>query len=481
MNLRDQALTGLVWSALDKWGRKLIDLLVISLLARLLSPDAFGLIALAQAYIAFTRIFVEQGFVEAIVQRDEIENQHLNTAFWVNLGISLFVAGLTLLAARPIALFFDNPELAPIIRWLSPIFLFHALSGVQHAFFKRELAFKILSFRSLVATAAGGAVGLTMGFLDHGVWSLVGLQLATAITDTIVLWQASSWRPGLAVSRRHFSDLFSFGVHLTGRRILNFFNRRSDDLLIGYFLGTTSLGYYNIAYKLLRTLTRLLSGVVSQVTFPVFSKMQKDIARLRNAFYTATRYMGLISIPAFIGMAVTASEIIPLIFGPQWTASIPVMQVLAFIGILHTIFYFNNNVILATGRSDLALGLNVIYAVANVTGFFIAVHWGIFAVALAYTAAGYLTAPFPLLVVRKLIDIKISDYLRQFTLPIIGASIMALLVIGLRSALGPHLALVFLLPLEVAAGALTYALVVYIISPDIAYHLLDMAKTSISQ
>lgn len=468
---------GIVWSATQNWGSQGISFLVFLILARLLTPEAFGLVALASVFTAFLQIFLDTGFNDAIVQRTHVDREHLDTAFWtaILIGTGLTIAGIA--GAGLAASFFQEPTLAPIISWLSLSFLFSALKSTQQGVLRRRLAFKSLAIRTLIATLVSGLAGITAAFMGFGVWSLVIKSLVNGVVGTVVLWRVSDWRPGLSFSRAHFKELFSFGINIIGINILNFFNRRSDDLLIGYFLGATTLGYYNIAYRLLLMGTNLLTGVISAVAFPAFSRLQKEPERLRRAFYTATQYTSLISFPAFIGLAVLAPELVPVVYGPQWAPSIPVMQVLAFIGILHSIFYFNSSVIRALGKPAWVLGIGVLNATVNFTAFLLVVRWGIVAVAMAYVIRGYLLSPVPLLAIRRLIQLDFKLFLRQFVPPLVGCLFMVAVILGLKHVLANAVSLYWQLGLYTLAGATTYLLTLQLIAPALLRQLSSLVNS----
>ena len=477
MNLRQKAIKGIIWSAIQKFGNQAVSFIVFFCLARLLEPEVFGLVALSSVFLAFVQIFLNQGFAEAIVQREKLEPEHLDTAFWVSLGMSLFLTGVSVSVAGIVAQSFKQPELAPIIRWLSLGFLLSAFNSVQQAIFKRNLAFKALAIRSLVAATVGGLVGVTMAFLGYGVWSLVGQQLTNNVAGILVLWWASDWKPGFKVSSKHFHELFHFGINILGFNLLNFFNRRSDDFLIGYFLGPTALGYYNIAYRLLLLMTNLLTNTMMQVALPTFSRLQSQPEKMRQAFYTATQLSSLIAFPTFFGMIVLAPELIPFVFGENWLPSVPVMQVLAMIGILHSISYFNQSVILAMGKPAWRMGINAVNAVGNVLGFILVVRWGILAVAAAYVIRGYLFLPLPLLAIKKLIKINFKTYWSQFIAPFLGSLVMAATIFGLKLLLDDTLILPALIAVCSGVGAIIYSLMIRMIAPDLFDQVLSLVNS----
>lgn len=465
--LKQKALKGLAWSGAQIWGGRVVSFVIFAILSRLLTPDAFGLVAMASVFIALIQSVQDQGFGDAIVQREDLQREHLDTAFWTNLLVGCLFALLSLGCARLIAGLFHQPQLAPIVRWLSLSFVLAGLSSTQQAILRRRLAFKALALRSFIAITAGGIAGVALAFLGFGIWSLVVQILVNGLVNVVVLWRISEWRPSFHFSKKRFRELLSFGSHITGINVLNFLNRHADDLLIGYFLGPTMLGFYTIAYRLLVSITDLLTSVTNAVAFPAFSRMQNEPERLRRAFYQVLHYTSLISFPAFIGVAVLAPELIVTLFGPQWTVSIRVARILAFIGILHSIFYFHNSLINAIGKPSWRLGITFVNAVTNVIAFVIAVRWGIVAVAAAYVIRGYGLAPLEIWMVCKLAGIDIKEYFRQFIGPAAGSLVMTGVLLGLNSLWAGALAVQWRAALGVATGCLIYPLAVLLIEPSL--------------
>ena len=474
MNLRQKSIRGLFWSAAQSWGGQLVTLVVFALLARLLEPSAFGLIAMANVFVAFTKVFLDQGFAMAIIQRRDLEQGHLNTAFWANVLIGLVLTCLGFAIARPVAQLFDEPQLTPIVRWFSVLFLVSSLSAVQQALLKREFEFKKLAVRSLVAVLLGGIVGISMALQGYGVWSLVGQQLTNSIVQLALLWGLSHWRPSFDISVRHFKDLFSYGANIVGINITEFLNRNADKFMIGYYLGPIALGYYAVAYKLLETLSLLFASVTSQVTFSSFSAMQSNTERMRNAFYSATQLTSLVTFPMFAGLAVIAPTFVILIFGPQWQASVPVVQVLMLVGILESVYLYNANVMLAMGKPSWRFKLNLLNSLVNVVGFVIAVRWGIVAVAAAYVIRAYLLSPIPLVLVQRLIDIRISTYLRNFSVPLLAAAVMVITVFFASPNIASHVSPIWHVALSILLGMIVYFVMAAILSPSLVSQARDM-------
>jgi polysaccharide transporter, PST family len=477
MSLRQKAAKGIFWSVIQKWGRAAISIVTFVVLSRLLSPDAFGLVALATVFTVFIELFLDQGFGAAIVQRAEIEPEHLDTAFWINILTGLILTVGVIVSSEWIASLFKEPRLASVLRWLSISFILSALSSTQISILQRKLAFKNLAARSLAASAVGGVVGIGMAFAGFGVWSLVGQDLVTSAAGIVILWSSSDWRPGLKVSKKHYKDLFGFGVSIVGNHALTVLIRRSDDLLIGYYLGPTLLGFYTIGYQLLLVIIRLVTEVTNSVAFPAFARIQNEPERMRRAFYNVTQYTSLFAFPVFIGLATLAPELVPVVFGEKWAPSIPVMQVLSLIGILQSVLFFNGSVIKASGKPSWQLGIMLINAVCSVGGFLVAVKWGIVAVAASFVIVGYLLAPISYIAVGHLIKVDFRTYLWQFIPSLFASSMMVLVIMGLKYIFGDQSLNAYLeLAIYLLSGVLTYILVIGLTARQLYQELLGIVS-----
>lgn len=471
MNLKTLAIRGLFWSVIQKWGGLFFHSAALLVLTRLLTPEAFGLVALANVVIAFIRIFVEQGFSQSIIQAKQVEKEDLDTAFWSSLLISVALSILTFIGAETVANKFQEPELALILKGLSPLFILISLSSVQSALLQKNLQFKSLAVRSLIALSVGGFFAITFAFMGFGVWSLVVQELSRSLVAVIVLWKVGKWRPRFVFSFTSLKKLLSFGVSIMGINLLNVVNRRSDDLLIGYFLGTAALGYYNVAYQLLLLLTQLINAPVNQVALSAFSKLQDRPDELRKSLYNSARIVSFFSIPAFFFAAILAPEVVPFVFGSQWEKSIPVMQVLALIGPIHALGGLDSNLLIALGKPSWRLGFNFLNAAINFPAFLIAVHWGIFAVAAAYVIRGYLLFPFPLIAVKKLAEISYKDYLYSI-LPILLSGLVGIISILITIHFGSLLKnQLYLIIVAALSGTISYLVCIYYASPNILQQL----------
>lgn len=449
------AVRGLAWTMLRSVSSRLVGSLVFVVLAHLLDPRAFGTIALASVFVVLLTLLVESGFGEALIQRKEVTPSDLDTAFWLSNAMG---AGLALIMAAGAGVageLLDQPELAPVLRVLSLVLVLAALASVPQALLRRELAFRQIAIRGVVATLAGGAVGVGMAVAGWGVWSLVGQILANTVVGTAALWLACPWRPGRAVSRSSLVELGRFGVNVLGGRLAFFASRRADDFLIGSVLGPVALGLYTAAYRILLVVTEIIIWTIEGVAFPLFSRLYGDRERTARAFYAMTQLCSALVTPAFLALAVLAPELTRLVLGPRWTGAVPVLQVLALVGVPHAVTYLNKAVVDAAGRPDLSLRIAALTAVVNVIGFAVAVRWGMVAVAASYAVCAYLLVPPSVWSVTRVLDVEIKRYLRLFVPPAASALAMLGSIVAVRAALSdavPGLVLVAALP----AGAAAY-------------------------
>ena len=476
MSLRQKAFTGLIWSIIENSGTQIFSLIIFLLLARLLTPETFGLIALANVFLAFMRIFLDQGFAKALIQRENLEPEHLDAAFWSQVCSGILLTTITFLGAGLVAEVFDQPKLIPILQSLCSIFIINSLSRVHDALLSRKFDFKVIALRSLLATTISGIVGITMAFAGYGVWSLVTLNITAELVSSIVIWRAIDWRPKLRFSLKHFRDLYSFGIYLLAFKFIKFFDKRADNLLIGYFLGEVALGYYAIAYRILEAMTQLLVKTVDKVALPTFSRLQTEPERFRSLFYNTTQFTSLIAFPTYLGVVVLAPELIVTLFGRQWIPATEVMQVLSLEGILLAVTLLHKSVFMSMGKPAWTVKISLLNATVNLVACLIAVRWGITAVAIAYVISSYLVFPVSQLAVSKLIKIPLRIYLRQFVTPLISSAIMVGAILMVRYFLSEAIDPKLLLVIGTAIGMLVYALCVRIFEPQLLTKLGEFLK-----
>lgn len=454
-DLRIHTVRGLFWSGVQRTGAQALALVAFVVLSRLLAPEDFGLLALANAFLLVALHFIEQGPNQVIVQRQEVSPRHLDAAFSLSIGLAGLLAILLLILAGPLARLFDEPRLEPIVRWLAPVLLLAGLRSTQSAILQREMRFRELAARSTLAEAIGGGVGIGMAFAGLGVWSLVGQAIARGGAGVVVLWRVSKWRPRLQLSLQPTRDIVRFGTPVVLDRLVSLVQGKADDVLIGLAQGATALGYYSVGYRLLTYLLPLLSGTVQAVALPVLSRLVGEPDRLRRVFLTSLEFLTLAAFPVFVGVAWVAPELVPLAFGPRWQPSIPVMQVLALAGAVKILPLATSTLLTATGRPGFQLRLNTVTTAAAVLGFALAAPWGILAVAVVHLAINLLAVPLHAAALARLVSIPVGSYLRSMATAATGVLAMSALLLIL-SRFVPTMAPLLWMGIQIAGGAATY-------------------------
>ena len=478
MNLREKAINGVLWSATQTWGVRVISFLVMIALARLVAPEAFGLVAYATVFISFAQIFVDQGFSDAIVQFPQLSPEHLDTAFWVSVLFGCSLSVISIFSSNAIASFFREPQLVPVIKWLAPIFFLSAMSSVQQAILRRKLAFKSLTVRSLTANLVSGAIAVIMAFSGYGVWSLVAKLLVSAFVNMVMLWQVSDWRPSFRLSIKRFRELFVFGINILGGNFVDFLSVHSDDFLIGYFLGPIALGYYTLAYNLLIVTTDLLISVPNAVAFPLLSSLQADSAGVKRAFSQVILLQSVVAYPIFVGIAALSSELIIQLYGFPWSASIPVLELLMLIGVVRSAMYIYSSVFRAVGKPSWRFWLYLLTAIMNVIGFVLVVHLGIVAVAASYVLVSYLLMPLYFFMIRKLIGVSIRSHLSLYGPAVVSSLAMAAIVYAVKLLIGEQIILPVRLSILVLTGAVTYLLTLRLTYPPAYKQMIGVARSA---
>ncbi|SDK33520.1 polysaccharide transporter, PST family [Catalinimonas alkaloidigena] len=417
---------GVFWSFVQSIGMRVITASVFFLLARLLAPEAFGLVAYAQVFINFAHIFANQGFGNAIIQRKELEKAHLDTAFWSHFAVSSIIALISVFSAHAIADIFEEPEIAPIIQVLAITFVVQSFISVQMSILLRKLDFKVLALRGMVVVCISSAIGVGMALAGYGVWSLIGQQLSAGIANAIILWGISDWRPSFNFSWRCFRELFSFSVNEMGSNLLRFLGGNTDRFLLGYSVGEEILGYYSLALKIINILLELTIETSRKVALPAFSKIQHQPERVLSYFYQATRYTNYLTIPVFAMLAFLAPQIMPLVFGPQWKDSAILLQILCVIGILQPIVQYNTTVMTALGKPRWQFYVSLVNMVGKTLLFLLVASYGVLYVCTAYDLVTLLTVPISLYCIYRLINLQIGTYLKQYVIPM-GGIVLAIL------------------------------------------------------
>ena len=352
-NLKSRTISSVLWSALGRFGTMGITFVANIILARLLTPEDFGCIGMLQIFIAISEVLVLGGFGAALIQKRNPTHVDYTTVFYWNLIVSVVMFFILYVTAPYIADFYSMPLLCDVLRAQGLSVIIYAFSVVQSTQLQKELRFKELSIRGIVAAFAGVVVATIMAYRGWGVWSLVVMHLVIPFSSALLLWRMSSWRPSLEFSWNSFKELFSFGGLVALSSLVETVYSNIQGLVIGKWFTPKDLGYYTQARKLEQVPTSALSMIVGQVAFPVFSLLNDDTEKLKAAVRKNIVSITYINFPLCILLIVIAKPLIILLYGNQWIESVDYFQILCLSGMVYTLNTTNVNVIKSMGKGKI--------------------------------------------------------------------------------------------------------------------------------
>lgn len=462
MTSQKQAALGAFWGTVERAATQGISFIVVLILARILGPANFGLVTLAATIALFGQMLLGETFSQALIQQRHLEPAHSSSLFWVLLGAGTAATAVVFAAAGWLAAIFSQPDIEPILRALSPLLLFSAIQAIPNALFRRELDFRALAAASTSGTFLGGVIGVALAFLGFGPWSLVANLLVQNAVITAAIWRQSPFRPQWLYSHRHLRELWSYGQYTFLLRIAAFTANQGPRIIVGYIFGAAALGAFSLGLRIVEITCQLLSLPAANVVIPVVAKIRHDTARLERAILGATQLAAMVAVPAFVGLALIAPFAVPFIFGAQWMASIPIVQILAFYGIVFTCGLIWTSIIGGLGRPDISLVITSVAAVVSVTVLVLMSRWGVTAASAAFVVRGYVSLPFLPLLIARLTGISAWKQYRVFGPIALAAIILALAVKGLIVTFGDVLTPIEMTAAAILVGAAAYTLALYL-------------------
>ena len=379
--LKRAIVRGTFWSALSTFFSRGLRFLVTIVLARLLLPVDFGLVAMSSLVMDVAELLSDLGLGAALIQRKRLDDQHLVTCFWANQAMGAVLWVLTTAASPLIAGFYHNPSVQPVLSVMAFNFLIAPIGSVPWVLLNRELRFKELMIAQSVATVVRGGVSLVLAWHGFGVWSLVWGPLAGTASGSIINWGFCRWRPKFGWSWSHFRELFRFGRNVFGERFLGYFSANTDYIVTGRVLGATTLGIYNFSYQLPHLVETHLAPIVNRVLFPILSRVQDDRERLRCVYLQSLRWIAIVSVPCSVGLFVVAPELVPFIYGAKWQGVVQPLQILCLAGLLHALTTTVWMLQQAIGKPGIGFAWNAATVPLIVVTLIFSSRWGIIGIA----------------------------------------------------------------------------------------------------
>jgi O-antigen/teichoic acid export membrane protein len=424
------------WNYLSFGLSKGLNLVTLSILAHLLTPELFTVVGLATLAIDYLSILNDFGLGAALVHRRDRIEEASNVVFTFNLLIALSLTGMMLVAAPYVAMLFKEPAITPILRWLGFSFTINALGSVHRFRLQRDMGFSKKLIPDMGNTLIKGALSIGCALLGFGAWSLVYGQLAGMTVATILFWVVVPWRPRFLFDFNLAKQLFRYGFSIMTDRAFTIFGDSFDYLLIGlyYYQDKAALGLYTLAYRLPDLLIINTLSVLAVVFFPAFSSIQNEQDLLRKSFLSSLRYVQLLITPLCLGMLVAADPIIRVIFGEQWLQSIPLMQVLSLYALVLSIGFHVGDIYKAIGRPDILLKLSIPILVVRLIALWIGSQYSLMGIAIGHLVAASIELVIRAIVTTRVIKVTLFDMLKQLTAFISGIALLVFAIPALYLA-----------------------------------------------
>lgn len=455
-SLKNKTVKGVTWSFLDSLLGQGIMFLVGLVLARLLTPEDYGLLAYITILVAVSTSLVDSGFSNALIRKKDAREIDYSTVFITNLVLSLFIVVVLFVSAPAISRFFNAPLLVPLVRVMSVVVVINAFALVQRTALVKKVDFKTQTKASVISSLSSGAVGIGMAFAGFGVWSLVGQQITRQLLLTLCLYLFSRWMPRMRFSWVSFKQMYNFGWKLLVSGLINTVWNEIYQLVIGKFYNASTLGLYTRAQQFASICSSNLNSVVQKVSYPVLSSIQDDKERLKQGYRNIIKVTMLVTFVLMLGMAAVAKPMIVMLIGEKWLPAVPMLQILCFNMMLYPLHSINLNMLQVQGRSDLFLKLEIIkkcIAVGPILlGIFLDIYWMLAGSVLTGWVAYLLNARYS----GPFLNYSIKDQVKDIMPGFLVALAMALVVYSM-SFLNMSYYLLFFLQLF-AGAAITIAL-----------------------
>lgn len=477
MDLKTKAIKSTVWYVGTRVWMQAVSWGVTIVLARILAPADYGLFAMALTVITFMQLFQEFGLGVSIVQRQNLSKPQINTIFWLLSVVSVVIVALTFIGAEFGARFYNEPRLIWIIRILSLTFLFNSLGVVPYSLLTKEIDFRGRSLAEAVGVVTSAGVSLVMAYVGYGVWALILGQLIRAIVRNLAMFISSKWLPGFEISFVEMREILKFSLRVAGSSTLGTLSETVNNAIVGRFLGGYNLGLYSMATSLGQNnpLHKLSTGVINQLSLPVFSNLQNETVALKEYFLKITKYLAVISLPMQVGMAFVAHDLILVLLSEKWLPTVQLVQVFALGGVFHIITLPSFPLLTARGRADTTFRFSCISSLLTIAVYLIGSQWGLSGVALGWLVLFPLLRICLLWLSLKEINLSLRRYLLSLYSPLLATAVMALVIALLRATDISPFPVAERLLLDMFVGALTYTIVLIVIDKKFGIELRHIA------
>ena len=431
-SMRSKVVKGTGWAILERFGVQAVSFCIALVLARLLTPTDYGTVALLSVFILLSNVIVDSGLGQALVQKKEIDALSVNSVFYTNIAISIFVYICLFFLAPFIARFYSVDGLEMLLRVLALNVIINGINDVQNAALSRHMLFRKSFFIGILSCATSAIVGIIMALYGYGAWALVTSSVVSNLVGMIARWYIIAWRPAFMFSFNAVRGLWRFGWKLTISALIDISYSNLYALLIGKLYSKADLAYVNKGRGIPQFLLDSINGPLGRVVFPVFSRMQCDVERLKSAMRRSLRFVSFFVFPFMTLCAICADSIVKLLLGEQWGAAVPYVRLSCFSLALLPFHTINLQAITALGRSDVFLALEIVKKVLGLFFLLVSISRGVYVFCFVAT---FVTGPLSLLVNtwpnRKFLKYSVVSQIRDVVPAFLASAMMAAFVVGI--------------------------------------------------
>lgn len=415
-SLKVKTLKGIAWSGIERFATAGINFAIGLVIARILSPNEYGIIAMLAIFMAISQSVIDSGFSNALIRKKDRTEIDFSTTLYFNIAVSILMYGILYFSSPFIARFYGISELEKITKVVGTTLIWGALSIVQQSILTIKVDFKTLMKVSLFAAVISGFIGIIMAVTGFGVWALVGQMLSVSIVRTMVLWFVAKWRPTTGFSTKSFKNLFGYGSKLLMAGILETIYRNLYSIIIGKYYQAETLGLYHRGEQFASYASSNITGVIQRVTFPIMAEMQDDNPRLRNVFIKTLRTVCFFVFPIMTFILISAEPLVRLILTEKWINCVPVMQILCISYMWYPVHILNLNVLQVSGRSDLFFKIEIIKKIIGLLILFGTLPFGIIIMCWGRVLYCGIELFINMYYTNRIVNMKYSEQLK-YTLP----------------------------------------------------------------
>lgn len=423
--LKSRTLSSILWSVLRVAWSSLATFLIFVVLARLLRPEDFGVFALASLFFEVGRIIANGGLPDAVMREHTLDEELADTAFWANLAFSVLIAAAVFLLAPLYERWTQMPGVGDLLRWLSLLMPVAALGGIHTARIAREFGHRSMAKQTLVVSTVAGLAAVSAAYLGFGVQSLLVQAVLTNVLGALLAWHYLRWTPRWRFSFARLRQVISFSAGMMATQLLWVLMVRVQDLFISRVHGAAAVGQYRVAWRTIELIGQVVLAPIGSVSLITLSKLQHQPEAFASAYRRLIGGAALIGFPLLFGFGVIADEMIAHIFGPQWAGTGAIAEVLVFMAVPFVLNYISGPALAAINRSWTVLAVSALQLVCTVLLTWIAVPYGLAAVALAYVFRAYLTAPVQQLALCRGVGTSVASSLSSLSAPLMLSLVMA--------------------------------------------------------